>query len=91
MVRHAPGLRMALVIADRAGYLFTPTPLYLEADPAPGAASNAMRMSGAQVDEALARLSPAAKAIAVAQAATPEAQQRIAALPPCRWMSAPSR
>ena len=81
MVRNAPGLRMALVIADRAGYLFTPTPLYLEADPAPGAASNAMRMSGAQVDEALARLSPAAKAIAVAQAATPEERQRIAALP----------
>jgi hypothetical protein len=38
-----------------------------------------MRMSGAQVDEALARLSPAAKAIAVAQATTPEEQQRIAA------------
>ncbi len=81
LVRNAPGLRMALVIADREGYLFTPTPLYLEADPAPGAASNAMRMSGAQVNEALARLSPAAKAIAVAQAATPEEQQRVAALP----------
>lgn len=81
VVRSAPGLRMALVIADHAGYLFTPTPLYLEADPASGAAPNAMRMSGAQVDEALARLSPAAKAIAIAQAATPEEQQRIAALP----------
>jgi hypothetical protein len=78
IVRSAPGLRMALVIADNAGYGFTPTPLYLEADPAPGAAPNAMRMSGEQVAEALARLSPAAKAIAVAQAAAPEEKQRIA-------------
>jgi hypothetical protein len=79
IVRSAPGLRMALIIADHTGYLFTPTPLYLEAGPASDAAPNAMRMSGAQVDEALARLSPAAKAIAVAQATTPEEQQRIAA------------
>ncbi|KAA6182155.1 hypothetical protein F2Q65_18405 [Thiohalocapsa marina] len=81
IVRSAPGLRMALVIVDEIGYLFTPTPLYLEASPTPSAASNAMRMSGAQVAEALARLSPAAKAIAMVQAATPEEKQHIAALP----------
>jgi len=39
-----------------------------------------MRMSGEQVAQALARLSPAAKAIAVAQAKTPEAKQQIEAL-----------
>lgn len=81
VVRSAPGLRMALVIADDAGYLFTPTPLYLEAEPACSAAPNAMRMSRKQVAEALARLSPAAKAIAKAQASTPEEKQRIEALP----------
>lgn len=80
-VRSAPGLRTALVIADDAGFIFTPTPLYLEAEPAPGSAPNAMRMSAEQVAEALARLSPAAKAIALAQAGTPEEKRRIEALP----------
>lgn len=81
LVRSAPGLRMAIVIVDDAGYLFTPTALYLEANPAPGAAPNAMRMTSEQVAEALARLSPAAKAIAVARATTSEERQHIAALP----------
>ena len=80
-VRSAPGLRMAIVIVDEAGYLFTPTPLYLEAEPASGAAPNATRMSREQVAETLARLSPAAKAIAKAQAATPEEKRRIDSLP----------
>lgn len=81
VVRSAPGLRMGLVVVDDAGYLFTPTPLYLEAEPASSAAPNAMRMSREQVAEALARLSPAAKAIAKAQAPTPEEKRRIEALP----------
>lgn len=80
IVRSAPGLRTALVIVDSEGYIFTPTALYLEAEPSEGAASNAIRMSSQQTAEALARLSPAAKAIAVAQAKTPEAKQHIAAL-----------
>jgi hypothetical protein len=69
-----------LVIVDNEGFIFTPTALYLEAEPTDSAASNAIRMSGEQVAQALARLSPAAKAIAVAQAKTPEAKQRIEAL-----------
>lgn len=81
VVRSAPGLRTALVIADTAGFIFTPTALYLEPEPAANAAPNAIRMSGEQVAEALARLSPAAKAIAVAQAKTPEEKRRIEALP----------
>lgn len=80
-VRSAPGLRTALLITDDAGFIFTPTPLYLEAEPAPGSAPNAMRMSAKQVAEALARLSPAAKAIAIAHAKTPQEKRRIEALP----------
>ncbi|HPW31247.1 MAG TPA: hypothetical protein PLL01_17830 [Rhodoferax sp.] len=79
-VNSSPGLRTALVVVDNEGYVFTPTALYLEAEPSDCAASNAMRMSGEQVSQALARLSPAAKAIAVAQAKTPEAKQQIEAL-----------
>ncbi len=80
-VRSAPGLRTALVIADNAGFIFTPTALYLEAEPIGRGAPNAIRMSAEQIGEALARLSPAAKAIAVAQAKTPEEKKRIEALP----------
>ena len=79
-VQSSPGLRTALVVVDNEGYIFTPTALYLEAEPTDGAASNAVRMSGEQVSQALARLSPSAKTIAIAQAKTPEAKQRIEAL-----------
>ena len=79
-VQSSPGLRTALVVVDDAGYIFTPTALYLEAEPTDGAASNAVRMSGEQVSQALARLSPAATTIAIAQAKTPEAKQHIEAL-----------
>ena len=79
-VQSSPGLRTALVVVDNEGYIFTPTALYLEAEPSDGAASNAVRMSGEQVSQALARLSPAAKTIAIAQAKTPEAKQHIEAL-----------
>jgi hypothetical protein len=89
-VQSSPGLRTALVVVDNEGYIFTPTALYLEAEPTDGAASNAIRMSAEQVAQALARLSPAAKAIAIAQAKTPEAKQRIEALT-VDVVSAPSR
>ena len=81
IVTNVSGLRTALVIVDDQGFIFTPTALYLEAEPYDGAAPNAMRLSQQQVAEALARISPAAKAIALAQAATPEERSRIAALP----------
>lgn len=79
-VQSSPGLRTALVVVDNEGYIFTPTALYLEAEATEGAASNAIRMSGEQMAQALARLSPAAKAIAIALAKTPEAKQRIETL-----------
>ena len=72
-----PGLRTGLVIVDQEGYIFTPTALYLEADKHPTTAPNAMRLSHDQVTEALARFSPAAKAIAIAFAKTDEERDRI--------------
>lgn len=79
-VQNSPGLRTALVVVDNEGYVFTPTALYLEAEPAEGTVSNAMRLSGEQLAQALARLSPAAKAIAMAQSQTPEDKKHIKAL-----------
>ncbi len=81
VVRDAPGLRTALVLVDDEGYLFTPTALYLEAEPQGQQAANAMRLSTEQLREALARLSPVAKAIAVAQAPN---SRNVTASPACR-------
>ncbi len=81
VVRDAPGLRTALVLVDDEGYLFTPTALYLEPEPYGDRAANAMRLSTEQLREALARLSPVAKAIAVAQAPNEQERKRIASLP----------
>ena len=80
-VNDAPGLRTALVLVDDEGYLFTPTALYLEAEPQGQQAANAMRLSTDQLREALARLSPVAKAIAVAQATSEQEREHIASLP----------
>jgi hypothetical protein len=77
VVNSSPGLRTGLVIVDHEGYIFTPTALYLEADQRPTDAPNALRLSRDQVMEALARLSPAAKAIAIALAKTDEERDRI--------------
>ena len=76
-VRSAPGLRTGLIVIDAAGYIFTPTALYLEADERSDMAPNAMRLSGDQITEALARLSPDAKAIAVTLAKSEEERERI--------------
>ena len=81
VIGNVPGLRIALLIVDEQGFSFTPTALYLEAEPHGAAAPNAMRLSRQQVIETLARLSPAAKAIALTQSATPEERDRIAAVP----------
>jgi hypothetical protein len=77
VVNSTPGLRTGLVIVDHQGYIFTPTALYLEAEDRPAEAPNAMHLSKDQVTEALARLSPAAKAIAIAFAKTDEEKQII--------------
>jgi len=81
VINNSPGLRSALIIVDGGGYTFTPTPLYLEADSTSDSDRNAVRLSPEQVAEALARLSPAAKAIAMARTDDPEEKTRIASLP----------
>lgn len=81
VIQNSSGLRTGLVIVDQNGYVFTPTALYLEAEQSHVWAPNAMRLSSEQLIEARARLSPAAKAIAIAQAKTPEEKAKIEALP----------
>ncbi len=76
-VRTVHGMRTGLVIVDGEGHIFTPTALYLEAEDRPTDAPNAMRLSREQAKEALARLSPVAKAIAIAHADTEEERERI--------------
>jgi hypothetical protein len=66
-----------LVIVDDQGYIFTPSALYLEAEQRGIEAPNALRLSRDQATEAQARLSPAAKAIAVAPANTAEERERL--------------
>jgi len=79
-VRHAKGLRSAFIIANGEGYAFTPTPLYLEAEPAKDI-RNALRLTQDQIIEALARLSPGAKEIAVAMAQNTTEKLKISNLP----------
>lgn len=81
VVCNSPGLRTALVLIDDEGYLYTPTALYLEAEPLSVQAPNAMRLSSEQLREALARLSPSAKAVAGAQAPNEQERERLANLP----------
>ena len=76
-VRSTSGLRTGLVVVDDEGYIFTPTALYLEAEGRASDAPNALRLSRNQATEALARLSPAAKAIVLALAKTEEERDRI--------------
>lgn len=76
-VKHMPGLRNGLVVSDELGYSYTPTALFLEKESADVEALNGMRLMPAQIKEALARLSPASKSIAVAQAKTEEEKERI--------------
>lgn len=78
-IRSTPGLRTGFLVVDEEGYIFTPTARYLEADRRDTEAPNALRLSKEQAREALARLSPPAKAIAIAMAKTPEERERIGA------------
>ncbi len=81
VIQNCPKLRTGIVIVDQKGYVFTPTALYLEDDQSLPNALNAIRMSSEQLIEARARLSPAAKVIAIAQVKTPEEKAKIEALP----------
>lgn len=76
-VQHLPGLRNGLIVSDGLGYSYTPTALFLEKEASGNEALNGMRLMPVQVEESLARLSPASKAIAMAQAETSEEKERI--------------
>lgn len=76
-VNSSPGLRTGLIIVDDQGYIFTPTALFLEAESHVKTALNAMRLSTAQVQEALARMTPAARELACVMAKTDEERERI--------------
>ncbi|MEY8251390.1 MAG: hypothetical protein RPR91_03320, partial [Colwellia sp.] len=76
-VQHLSGLRNGLIVSDCLGYSYTPTALFLEKETTDTEALNGMRLMPGQVKETLARLSPASKSIALAQAETPEEKARI--------------
>lgn len=76
-VRSTPGLRIGLVIVDGEGFIFAPPALLLEGEAQESLAPNAVRLSRDQATEAMARLSPAAKLIAIQFAKTPEEEQHL--------------
>ena len=78
---HSPGFRSAVLIVDDAGWVFTPTALYLEAEPQSDETPNAIRLTSGQVQELLLRLCPVARAEAIAAADTPAEASRLAAIP----------
>ncbi|WP_218698250.1 hypothetical protein [Acinetobacter harbinensis] len=71
-IQHISGLRNGLIVSDDIGFSYTPTALFLEKEEAETPILNAMRLMPEQIREAMARLSPASKVIALAQAQTDE-------------------
>lgn len=80
-LEHSPGLRSGLIIVGDKGFIYTPTALYLESESSDLTIRNAVRLSKQQVTEALSRMSPVAKAIAVMSTDDPEEKKRISSLP----------
>lgn len=78
-VEHIAGLRSGLIVVDGQGFSYTPTALYLEREAKRDEALNAMRLTSDQAAEAMARLSPASKSIAMLQADTSEKKRAIEA------------
>ena len=77
LVQHVEHLRFALIVVDGNGYSFTPNALYLESEAASSLGFNAIKLTADQVREACARLSIAAKAIAVAQCENDGTKQQL--------------
>lgn len=78
---HSPGFRSAILIVDDAGWVFTPTAHYLEAEPQSDETPNAIRLAAGQVREMLLHLSPSARDEAIATAPTPAEAARIESIP----------
>lgn len=77
---HSPGFRSGILIVDERGWIFTPTALYLEAEPQSDETPNAVELSPAQVKALAIRLSPAAQKEAIEEAGSPAEEQAIAEL-----------
>lgn len=77
---HSPGFRSGILIVDDRGWIFTPTALYLEAEPQSEETPNAVQLSAEQVQALAIRLSPAAQQAAIEQAENPEEARAIAQL-----------
>lgn len=56
-VVQSPGFRSGVLIVDEVGWVFTPTPLYLEAEPQSEETPNAIRLTEGQIHELSLRLS----------------------------------
>jgi hypothetical protein len=82
VINNIPNLRFALIIVDGQGYSFSPTALYLESEQSTSLGFNAIKLTEQQVQEATTRLSPAAKAIALATCVSEEEREKIAATIP---------
>lgn len=80
-VTHSPGLRCGVLIVDNAGWVFSPTALYLESEPQSDETPNAVSLSAAQVEELAVRLSPEAHKEAIANASTPSEAARLTEMP----------
>ncbi len=66
VVNNIDHLRFGLVLIDGEGYSFAPTALFLESEASTELGFNAIELTNQQALEATTRLSPAAKAIALA-------------------------
>ncbi len=77
---HSPGLRCGILIIDGRGWVFTPTALYLEAEPQSDETPNAVELSQTQVQTLAIRLSPAAKKLAIKEAETPEKAAEVSSI-----------
>ena len=77
---HSPGLRSGILIVDDRGWVFTPTALYLEAEPQSAETPNAVQLAPAQVEELAIRLSPGAQRAAIETARSSEEAEAIAQL-----------
>lgn len=76
-INNIPNLRFALIIVDGQGYSYAPAALYLESEQSTSLGFNAIKLTEHQVVEATTRLSPAAKAIALASCKTEEQREKI--------------
>lgn len=75
-VVNSPGLRAAVIIVDDKGWIFTPTALYLEAEPQSEETPNAVRLTREQIEAVALRISPKERETAIAEAVSVEDREK---------------